>query len=251
MSPVRLYTTGEPGTAAVLNRPISDILTGAAYAADGSDYAGFAKLAHVHSAADITAGTLATARLSGSYTGITSLGALAAALTFATDNAYDIGSAGANRPRAVYVAGAGMFGGNVDAASLRVGGVKRMDGDGNFTKLYNQAGGLSVALGQGVSTMDSDSWQFRNAASSGSPTVIIGPDPGGTATLRVNGSARFNGITVGADPGTGGMSGANVRFANISTAPTTNPVAGGILYVEGGALKYRGSSGTITTIAAA
>lgn len=34
------------------------------------------------------------------------------------------------------------------------------------------------------------------------------------------------------------------------TAPTGN-IAGGILYVESGALKYRGSSGTVTTIAAA
>ena len=33
-----------------------------------------------------------------------------------------------------------------------------------------------------------------------------------------------------------------------TTAPTANPTGGGILYVEGGALKYRGSSGTVTTI---
>jgi hypothetical protein len=34
-----------------------------------------------------------------------------------------------------------------------------------------------------------------------------------------------------------------------TTVPTTNPTGGGILYVEAGALKYRGSSGTVTTIA--
>jgi hypothetical protein len=33
------------------------------------------------------------------------------------------------------------------------------------------------------------------------------------------------------------------------TAPTTSPAGMGQLYVEGGALKYRGSSGTVTTIA--
>jgi hypothetical protein len=38
---------------------------------------------------------------------------------------------------------------------------------------------------------------------------------------------------------------------NAVTVPTTNPTAGGVLYVEGGALKYRGSSGTVTTIAVA
>jgi hypothetical protein len=34
-----------------------------------------------------------------------------------------------------------------------------------------------------------------------------------------------------------------------ATAPGSNPTGGGYLYVESGALKYRGSSGTVTTIA--
>jgi hypothetical protein len=38
-----------------------------------------------------------------------------------------------------------------------------------------------------------------------------------------------------------------IQISN-GTAPTGN-IAGGQLYVEGGALKYRGSSGTVTTIA--
>jgi hypothetical protein len=41
-----------------------------------------------------------------------------------------------------------------------------------------------------------------------------------------------------------------IGIAN-GTAPTTSPAGMGQLYVEGGALKYRGSSGTVTTIAAA
>lgn len=36
---------------------------------------------------------------------------------------------------------------------------------------------------------------------------------------------------------------------NAGTVPSTNPTSGGILYVQAGALKYRGSSGTVTTIA--
>jgi hypothetical protein len=44
--------------------------------------------------------------------------------------------------------------------------------------------------------------------------------------------------------------GQKVIFINNSTSiPTTNPAGGGILYVEAGALKYRGSSGTVTVIA--
>lgn len=41
-----------------------------------------------------------------------------------------------------------------------------------------------------------------------------------------------------------------VGIVNATTVPTTNPTGGGVLYVEAGALKYRGSSGTVTTIAA-
>ena len=40
-------------------------------------------------------------------------------------------------------------------------------------------------------------------------------------------------------------------IADATTVPSVNPVGGGVLYVEGGALKFRGSSGTITTIAPA
>lgn len=41
----------------------------------------------------------------------------------------------------------------------------------------------------------------------------------------------------------------NSFFIGNMTAPGSNPVSGGYLYVESGALKYRGSSGTVTTIA--
>ena len=38
-------------------------------------------------------------------------------------------------------------------------------------------------------------------------------------------------------------------IGNTETAPTGNPSSGGFMWVEAGALKYRGSSGTVTTIA--
>lgn len=40
-------------------------------------------------------------------------------------------------------------------------------------------------------------------------------------------------------------------IGNCATAPTASSVSGGILYCEAGALKYRGTSGTITTLGAA
>ena len=42
-----------------------------------------------------------------------------------------------------------------------------------------------------------------------------------------------------------------IPMTNATTVPTTNLTTGGHLYVEGGALKFRGSAGTVTTVAPA
>jgi hypothetical protein len=46
----------------------------------------------------------------------------------------------------------------------------------------------------------------------------------------------------------GGGSGV-LGITNATTVPTSNPTGGGILYVDSGSLKYRGPSGTVTTLA--
>jgi len=62
--------------------------------------------------------------------------------------------------------------------------------------------------------------------------------------IEANGNLGLNGSSYG--------SGVKVIFiANATTAPSTNPTGGGILYCEGGALKFKGSGGTVTTIAPA
>jgi hypothetical protein len=58
------------------------------------------------------------------------------------------------------------------------------------------------------------------------------------------GLGSLSGIMVGATGGRGVM-----RMHNALANPSANPTGGGILYVDAGALKYRGSSGTVTTIA--
>lgn len=62
--------------------------------------------------------------------------------------------------------------------------------------------------------------------------------------------ATADGLQIGGTLSLGSGSGV-VGLNNATTAPTSNPTGGGILYAEGGALKWRGSSGTITTIAPA
>ncbi len=76
-------------------------------------------------------------------------------------------------------------------------------------------------------------------------TVAIGAG-GGTANLAV-----YTNLAVGSMVPAYGNGVRVIFIANATTLPTANPVSGGILYVDAGALKYRGSNGTITQIAAA
>ncbi len=60
-------------------------------------------------------------------------------------------------------------------------------------------------------------------------------------------------LAVGANGGTPSFGGAygGIFIANATTTPGSTPSGGGVLYVTGGALTYKGSSGHITTIAIA
>jgi len=81
---------------------------------------------------------------------------------------------------------------------------------------------------------------------SGGNGNIIG---GGGLTCMTLGANRN--IQMGSATGSYGGGQVVIGIANATTVPTSNPSGGGILYVESGALKYRGSSGTITTLGAA
>jgi hypothetical protein len=61
----------------------------------------------------------------------------------------------------------------------------------------------------------------------------------------------LNASGLGLGTATFGTSAVGVLAIANGTAPTTSPAGIGQLYVESGALKFRGSSGTVTTIAAA
>jgi len=68
----------------------------------------------------------------------------------------------------------------------------------------------------------------------------------GTYRIRFGNSSVGIGAT---SPPASGATGIVLFITNLTAAPVNNPTGGGYLYVEAGALKYRGSSGTITTIA--
>lgn len=103
-----------------------------------------------------------------------------------------------------------------------------------------------------ISTTDSGGVNLYLQASATS--VNIGSPNGVPLTLMTSNTVRAT-FDISGNMGLGvtsfGASAEKVIGMANATAPTTSPSGMGQLYVEGGALKYRGSSGTVTTIAAA
>lgn len=79
----------------------------------------------------------------------------------------------------------------------------------------------------------------RNASDTGFETIVVFQRLAAGGNIGIRTTSQFGG-------GQGVMA-----IANATVAPSVNPAGGGILYVEDGALKYRGSKGTVTTIALA
>ena len=86
---------------------------------------------------------------------------------------------------------------------------------------------------------------LRTSTNNGTSLTIKDTADAERFKIDENGGVYINGQTsLGSGAGV-------IGIENATVAPTTNPTSGGVLYVEGGALKYRGSSGTVTTIAVA
>jgi len=91
----------------------------------------------------------------------------------------------------------------------------------------------------GIGTTGSDNLRLNNA--SGGDILFAAS---ATERMRITSSGNVGISTTSFGSGVG-----VIGIANATTVPSTNPSGGGVLYVEAGALKYRGSSGTVTTIA--
>jgi hypothetical protein len=110
------------------------------------------------------------------------------------------------------------------------------DTGANTTRAYVSATNAQVSYGATYST-SAVPIVFGLGLSSGIPTTEWARfDASGNLLLGVSAA---------------GTSAAKVIGLANATAPTTSPAGMGQLYVEGGALKFRGSSGTVTTIAPA
>jgi hypothetical protein len=125
-------------------------------------------------------------------------------------------------------------------------------GAGTVTVMY----GVDALATRGSGTVTTAvGVRARVAGTVGTATgVLVENISSGTTNYAIytgTGLVRFgDNLAIGATGSFGGATGGAVFLAN-ATAPSSNPTGGGILYVESGALKYRGTGGTITTIAAA
>lgn len=91
----------------------------------------------------------------------------------------------------------------------------------------------------------------RVGAISGTSITTVYPLYVDGVASTVTGSVHRPSIQFGSLTRSFGTGDGVIGVANAATVPTTNPTAGGVLYAEGGALKWRGSGGTITTLGAA
>lgn len=167
----------------------------------------------------------------------------------ATDS-FAVGTAGANK---MFLTSGGNVGIGVTPSAwvagskaIQIGSYTAVSeatgGDSNITSnAYLQAANTYKALiTAGSSRYQSDFGTHRwwvNSTTNAGQTISF------TQAMTLDASGN---LLVGL-AAAGSSSAKTVQIAN-GTAPTGN-VSGGILYVENGALKYRGSSGTVTTIA--
>jgi hypothetical protein len=130
------------------------------------------------------------------------------------------------------------------------------------TGLYNNALGHSAQ--QALTTGSYNNALGHNAARTDGNTTTVGT-VNYTTCLGHQAQATVSNVTVigsaitaerqtlcigNYDALGSGVRGA-IALSNAAITPTANPTGGGILYAEGGALKWRAPSGTITTIAPA
>lgn len=113
---------------------------------------------------------------------------------------------------------------------------------GSFLVGYSLPSDKQIRWANG--TGNPTSWSTFDVGLSRNAAGVVEVNNGTTGTFR---DLILRNIGVNGAVSAGGGVGI-VFIANATTVPTTNPTGGGILYVESGALKYRGSSGTVTTL---
>ena len=132
----------------------------------------------------------------------------------------------------------------IDQASARGGAASIKIVDPNPDIEFVESGTADAdhpARGKYEIAVQADELQIngRKDDDSGFETIMVFQRPGAGGNVGFRTGSQF-----GAGRGV-------IAIRNAVVAPTADPAGGGVLYVEDGALKYRGSQGTVTTIAPA
>jgi hypothetical protein len=134
---------------------------------------------------------------------------------------------------------------NTTSATAKIvvsGGVQNTAGEDSSIRAISSSSATKIELSN-TTASTGKLWEARSLSSGGFDIT----DRTGAATrltIDTNGNIGFWSTSFG-----GGVKVINIQ--NCTTVPTSNPVNGGLFYVEAGAFKYRGPSGTVTTIAPA
>ena len=206
----------------------------------------YAAASHNHAASEITSGTMADALVAES-----NVTQHEAALTITESQISDLGSyaalAGATFTGAVTVSAAQLLV-NTSTAS---GGVSAHSDADDLVIESDSNVGMTIKIGNSA-TLGTLRFATGNGSSHGRveynrSTDALALYANNSLSLQLDSSGNI-GFNVTSQFGGGAKV---LGICNATTVPTTNPTGGGVVYCEGGALKYRGSSGTITTIATA
>jgi hypothetical protein len=164
--------------------------------------------------------------------------------------------------------------GTITSTSALIGLTSQLGNATNYGSILSLNTASAANIGmiiRGVASQTGDLQQWQNSAGSNVATLSAGGALTINGTMGLNGASLYfvsgdgrilspsatvnmtiassRNIGMFADSGSFGGGSGVLSMANATTVPTSNPTGGGVLYVEAGALKYRGSSGTVTTIA--
>jgi len=136
-------------------------------------------------------------------------------------------------------AGQNMFGANNNVYVGRNAGMGNGDDNIMIGPNLGGNGNRNIFIGEGVVNNGSDLFAVQSVAFPAAPLIS-----GEFANRNFGINANLTSLAYGGGVGVIGLT-------NATTLPTADSLAGGILYVNAGALEWRGSGGTVTVIAPA
>lgn len=135
---------------------------------------------------------------------------------------------------------------NVNDTSIKISSAAATPADESVSLKFATTW-AGAAYGQDAATIRART-KGTNTTTSQKSTLEFNLNAGGTNGIKASITSQSNLLIQNPTEDTNDV---GVIYLPNGTAPTANLTNGGKLYVEGGALKFRGSSGTVTTIAVA